>query len=34
LNVNKNKLIKELFRGDEKATLEELRTAVKHYDDA
>jgi hypothetical protein len=32
--VDKKKLIKELFGGEEKASLEELRERIKHYDRA
>jgi hypothetical protein len=34
LNVDKKALIKELFKGGEKAPLSRLREAVTHYDKA
>lgn len=34
LNVDKKALIKELFKGGEKAPLHKLREAVTHYDKA
>lgn len=34
MNVDKKALIKELFGGEEKASLEELRNRIKHYDNA
>lgn len=34
LNVDKKALVKELFGGEEKAPLDELRSRIKHYDTA
>ena len=34
LNVDRKQLIKDLFRGEEKASLEELRQEITHYDKA
>lgn len=34
LNVDRNALVKELFKADEKAPLEKLREEITHYDKA
>ena len=34
LNVDKNALVKDLFKPDEKATIERLREEISHYDKA